>query len=452
MTELEERLRGIVGGAHVLAGKPASSATSPAASADRPQRSSGRATARGRAVLAACFAAGIAVVPQGGNTGLVGGGVPRGGEVVLSLARLDALGPLDPVARQIIAGAGVTLARRRALPGGLAFGVDLGARDAATLGGMVATNAGGAQVLRHGTMRARVAGSRRCSPTAACCAGSPGCRRTTPATTCRRCSSAARARSPSSPRSGCALVDAPRATSSPRCSGSDAIADAVALIARLRGARPGARGGGGVLRGRRSTSSARTAGWPPPFADAHAVYLLVECAAARTRRRRWPPRSSDPGADVAIADDTARRARAVDLPRGAQRGRQRGGRPAQARRHCPARRRWRAFAAEVAAAVERPAAPRSSTAISATATCTSTCSARRRTTSAPTRRCSGWSPTSAARSAPSTGSASPSGRWLRLTRSPAEIAAMRRVKGALDPAGILNPGACCSSPGSGPRR
>ena len=111
-------------------------------------------------MLAACAEAGAAVVPQGGNTGLVGGGVPRGGEVVLSLARLTEVGPLDPVARQVTVGAGVTpAALSAALRGsGLALGVDFGARDAATIGGMVATDAGGAQVLRHGTMRARVAG------------------------------------------------------------------------------------------------------------------------------------------------------------------------------------------------------------------------------------------------------------------------------------------------------
>ena len=150
-------------------------------------------------MLAACAAAGTGVVPQGGNTGLVGGGVPRGGEVVLSLARLTEIGPLDPVARQITAGAGVTpAALAAALRGsGLALGVDFGARDAATLGGMVATDAGGAQVLRHGTMRARVAGPRGgAGRRRACCAGSPGCRRTTPATTCRSCSWAPRGRSP----------------------------------------------------------------------------------------------------------------------------------------------------------------------------------------------------------------------------------------------------------------
>ena len=161
MTELPGRLREIVGYAHVVPGEPRYERDvtgrfgGAAAGVVRP--GSGTEVA---GVLAACASAGIGVVPQGGNTGLVGGGVPRGGEVVLSLARLTDIGPLDPVARQITAGAGVTpAALAAALRGsGLALGVDFGARDAATLGGMVATDAGGAQVLRHGTMRARVAG------------------------------------------------------------------------------------------------------------------------------------------------------------------------------------------------------------------------------------------------------------------------------------------------------
>src|SRR6478736_5680798 len=65
-------------------------------------------------VLRTCSAAVVPVVPQGGNTGLVGGGVPRGGEVVLSLRRLDAIGPVDPATMQVEAGAGVTLAALQA--------------------------------------------------------------------------------------------------------------------------------------------------------------------------------------------------------------------------------------------------------------------------------------------------------------------------------------------------
>ena len=116
------------------------------------------------AVVRACAAAGGAVIPQGGNTGLVGGSVPRTlasrPQVVLSTLRLSGLEPVDLLAGTVTVGAGVTLA---ALQGhvrdaGLAFGVDLGARETATIGGMVATNAGGIHVLRHGPMRAQVLG------------------------------------------------------------------------------------------------------------------------------------------------------------------------------------------------------------------------------------------------------------------------------------------------------
>jgi FAD/FMN-containing dehydrogenase len=111
-------------------------------------------------VLGVCRSLGTAVVPQGGNTGLVGGSVPRGGEVVLSLARLNALGPVDPATLQVSVGAGVTLSAlaAHARAHGLDVGLDLGARDSATIGGIVATNAGGARALRYGTARARVAG------------------------------------------------------------------------------------------------------------------------------------------------------------------------------------------------------------------------------------------------------------------------------------------------------
>jgi FAD/FMN-containing dehydrogenase len=115
------------------------------------------------AVLAWCTEHGVAVVPQGGNTGLVAGGVPVGaadGAVVLSLRALDRLGPVDRLAMQVTAGAGVSLARLHAdaSAAGFDFGVDLAARDSATVGGMVATNAGGVRVLRHGPMRAQVLG------------------------------------------------------------------------------------------------------------------------------------------------------------------------------------------------------------------------------------------------------------------------------------------------------
>ena len=112
------------------------------------------------AVMRACADAGAAVVPQGGNTGLVGGSVPRNGEIVISLTRLRDLEAIDTAAGEVSVGAGVTLAalHERARAGGWAFGVDLGARDSATIGGMIATNAGGVHVLRYGSMRRQVLG------------------------------------------------------------------------------------------------------------------------------------------------------------------------------------------------------------------------------------------------------------------------------------------------------
>ncbi len=111
-------------------------------------------------MVAACVEFGAAIVPQGGNTGMVGGGVPRGGEVVLSLRRLDAVEPVDEATGLVTVGAGATLADLQAVAGraGLDAGLDIAARDSCTIGGLVACDAGGAQALRYGTARARVAG------------------------------------------------------------------------------------------------------------------------------------------------------------------------------------------------------------------------------------------------------------------------------------------------------
>jgi FAD/FMN-containing dehydrogenase len=112
------------------------------------------------AVVRACARAGAAVVPQGGNTGLVGGGVPRGGEVVLALGRLAGLEEVDAATAQVTVGAGASLAQLQAHARAAGFdaGLDFAARDTATVGGVVACDAGGARALRHGTARAHVAG------------------------------------------------------------------------------------------------------------------------------------------------------------------------------------------------------------------------------------------------------------------------------------------------------
>ena len=160
---LLDTLRATVGAAHVLTDGDLSAWQN-----DWRKRWHGKALAVVRpgstdevaAVVRACAAQGVAIVPQGGNTGLVGGGVPLAGEVVLSTTRLATMGAVDERAGQVTVGAGVTLAtvQDEAAAVGLRYAVDLAARDTATVGGTVATNAGGVHVLRHGPTRAQVVG------------------------------------------------------------------------------------------------------------------------------------------------------------------------------------------------------------------------------------------------------------------------------------------------------
>jgi FAD/FMN-containing dehydrogenase len=169
-TDLVAALRAMLGDAHVLV-DPAMRAGH---ETDWTRRWRGEAVCVARpddveqvaSVLRACREAGAAVIPQGGNTGLVGGSVPRAREprdrpqVVLSLARLRDLEPVDAAAAEVTAGAGVTLGalQAHARAAGYAFGVDMGSRDSATIGGMIATNAGGVNVIRHGPMRQQLVG------------------------------------------------------------------------------------------------------------------------------------------------------------------------------------------------------------------------------------------------------------------------------------------------------
>ncbi len=117
-------------------------------------------TAEVARIVQLCVETGTAIVPQGGNTGLVGGGVPLDGELVVSLRRLDSLGPVDRVGHQVTAGAGVTIEalQRHARASRLDYAIDLGSRGSSTVGGTIATNAGGVHVLRWGGTRAQVLG------------------------------------------------------------------------------------------------------------------------------------------------------------------------------------------------------------------------------------------------------------------------------------------------------
>src|SRR5512144_1719637 len=110
-------------------------------------------------VVALCAEAGVPVVPHGGNTGLVGGAVPRGG-VVLSTTRLDRIRAVDPLNRTMTVEAGVILADVQAAAdqAGALFPLSLGAEGSCRIGGNLATNAGGTNVLRYGNARDLVLG------------------------------------------------------------------------------------------------------------------------------------------------------------------------------------------------------------------------------------------------------------------------------------------------------
>ncbi len=112
------------------------------------------------AVLKLCHDSGCPVVPQGGMTGLVGGGAPGEGDVVLSLERMNAIDGIDEHGRTMTAEAGVVLetAQEVADDAGFMMPVDLGARGTATLGGLISTNAGGNRVIRYGMTRQSVLG------------------------------------------------------------------------------------------------------------------------------------------------------------------------------------------------------------------------------------------------------------------------------------------------------
>lgn len=110
--------------------------------------------------LTICNAQGIAVVPQGGRTGLAGGARPLEGGVVISLDRLIAAPEIDAAARLARVQAGVTLEvlQQAAAAQGLMFPVDIGSRGSCQIGGMISTNAGGMRAFREGVMRQNVLG------------------------------------------------------------------------------------------------------------------------------------------------------------------------------------------------------------------------------------------------------------------------------------------------------
>ena len=164
MTALTDTLRQICGAAHVLTHEDPSTDLS-AWELDWRKRIRGRALAVVRpgnthevaAVVKACAASKTSIVPQGGNTGLVVGGVPdaSGTQIVLSLGRMQAVRAIDPANLTITVEAGCVLQNLQAAAeaAGFLFPLSLGAEGSCTIGGNLGTNAGGTQVVRYGNTR-----------------------------------------------------------------------------------------------------------------------------------------------------------------------------------------------------------------------------------------------------------------------------------------------------------
>lgn len=119
-----------------------------------------RSTEQLSRVMALCYQADQPVVTHGGMTGIVHGGVASPDEIVVSLELMNQIEEIDPVGSTVLAQAGVTLQRvqEAAQEIDMQFPLDLGARGSCTIGGNIATNAGGIRVIRYGMMRQQVLG------------------------------------------------------------------------------------------------------------------------------------------------------------------------------------------------------------------------------------------------------------------------------------------------------
>ena len=412
-------------------------------------------------VVRCCARHAAAIVPQGGNTGLVGGSVPpsagqpgrcgegaRGGQgtedgqvVVLSTSRLTDLGPVDSLAGQVTAGAGVTISQLRAHAAGAGFeyGVDLASRDSATVGGTIATNAGGIHGIRYGPTRAQLLGVAAVLPDgsvinrlsglpaesagydlAHLLAGSEGT---------LAVMTAARLRLwPAEPVAAVVLA------------GAAGIAEAAALYARIRAAVP-------AIRAAEYFEAAglelvrKQAGLGLPLGRPHAAYLLAEIAGTDADAGRLAGAGLPP--DAAVALDRRGRAALWAYRERITEAIGASGIPHKMDVAVPIA-RLAAFRAELDGTVRAAASGRDWPVIAFGHIGVGNLHVNvlgpdpgdYAVDEAVSRLAAAHGGSVSAEH----GIGRAKVRWLGLTRSAAEIAAMRAVKTALDPAGLMNPG------------
>lgn len=445
MSSLESDLAGVVGAEHVLADPDLVAGHT----TDWTGRRRGAArcvvrpgtTAEAAEAVRCCARHRAPVTPQGGNTGLVAGSVPEdAGAVVLSTRRLDGLSPVDTLAGQVTAGAGATLARlhAHAAAAGLAYGVDLAARDSATVGGAIATNAGGVRTIRYGPTRSQVLGVEavladggvisHLSGLPADNTGYDLAQLLTGSEGTLAVITAARLR----------LWPAER-VAAVALSGVDGIAAAAALYARQRARVPGLRAAE-YLEAAGVDLVREHAGVALPFGSPSEAYLLTEIAGGPEDAERLA--DADPPADTAIALDAAARSRLWALRERHTEAISAAGIPHKM---------------DVAVPMDALATFRSGLDEAVRAACGPECRvvvfghigagnlhvnvlgpdpADDAADDAVLRLAAACGGSVSAEH----GIGRAKTRWLGLSRSAAEIAAMRAVKTALDPAGLLNPG------------
>ncbi len=391
-------------------------------------------------VLAVCNQAVAPVVPQGGNTGLVGGSVPRGGEVVLSLVRLDALQAVDEAAAQVTAGAGATLSSVRAHANrhGLDVGVDLASRDTATIGGMVATNAGGIHTIRHGPMRRQVAGLEAVLAGGQVIRRLEGLAKDSTGYDLPGLLAGSEGTLAVITRVRLALVPVPRCRVTALLA-VDGVETALRLLGPLR--RLPSLEAAEIMWADGVRLVCEHAGLSPPFAREHPVYLLVECAAAQDETERLAAALEDTPLDTAVATDRESRARLwayrerhtesinaagvphkldVALPLGALAAFERDVRPLVRQAWPGARTVLFGHVGEGNLHVNVLGPPPQDTAVE----------------DAVLRLAAAYGGSISAEHGIGTAKT----RWLPLTRGQADRHAMAAIKHALDPRGILNPG------------
>jgi FAD/FMN-containing dehydrogenase len=385
------------------------------------------------AVLRACADAGAPVVPQGGNTGLVGGSVPAGvpGAVVLSTRRLTALGPVD-AAGTVVAGAGATLARvqAHARAAGWAFGLDFASRDSATVGGAVATNAGGLRVLRWGPARAQLVGAEAVLASGAVLSRVDGPVKDSTGYDLSGLLCGSEGTLGVLTRVRLRLVPPLPAERAVAVVGVESVAAAGAVLAALRRELPGL--AAAELIGRSALALAVRQGVPDPLPAPWPAYVLVESPGGLDELT--DALAGAPGVgDAALAGDAADRTRLWRCREELTPSISAAGVPVKLDVSVPADR----LAELWDALVDRPgtvlfghlAEGNLHVNVLGAADADAVVEAVLRLVADAGGSISAEHGIGRAKA-----------RWLALTRSPAEIAAMRAVKAALDPGGLLNPG------------